>query len=77
MPEVFCKFCGYSHRDIRALTNARCQKNPDGDWHEPYEGDEKDRYICKYCGYSHRDIRSLTNARCRNNPHGDYHEPER
>ena len=26
MDKVYCKYCGYSHRDIRSLTNGRCQK---------------------------------------------------
>ena len=77
MAKIYCKYCGYSHLDIRSLTNGRCQKNPYGDHHSPYEGDEKDRYFCKHCGYSHLDIRSLTNGRCQKNPHGEFHEPER
>ena len=77
MEKVYCKYCGDSHRDIRLLTTLRCRKNPNGDYHEPYEGDEKDRYYCKYCGDSHRDIRLLTTLRCRKNQNSDYHEPKR
>ena len=77
MADVYCKYCGDRHTSIRFLTNLRCRKNPHGEHHEPYDGDEQDRYYCKYCGDSHTSIRFLTNLRCRKNPHSDYHEPER
>ena len=77
MARVYCKYCGYSHVNVRSLTNGRCNKNPDGEYHEPYEGDEKDRYTCKYCGYSHVNIRTLTSGRCRKNPNSEWHEPQR
>ena len=77
MAKVFCKYCGDYQSSIRSLTQYRCRKNPHGEHHDPYEGNEKDRYYCKYCGDYQSSIRSLTQYRCRKNPNSDYHEPER
>ena len=77
MAKVYCKYCGDYHNNVRFLTQLRCRKNPFGEFHEPYEGEEKDRYYCKYCGDYHSNIRFLTQLRCRKNPHGEFHEPER
>ena len=77
MPKVYCKYCGEYNSNVRALTQIRCRKNTHSDYHEPYEGQEKDRYFCKYCGEYNSTIRALTQIRCRKNPHSDYHEPER
>ena len=73
----YCKWCGYDYSSIRLLTNNRCNKNPNSNYHEPYEGSEKAKYCCKWCGYDYSSIRLLTNNRCNKNPNGEYHEPER
>ena len=73
--QVECKYCGDSHSSVRILTAGRCRKNPHGEHHEPYDGEEQDRYFCKYCGDTKSSIRSLTSGRCRKNPYGEYHEP--
>ena len=31
----YCKWCGYDYSSIRLLTNNRCNKNPNGEYHEP------------------------------------------
>lgn len=33
--KVYCKWCGNSYSSIRDLTNNRCNKNPNTNYHEP------------------------------------------
>ena len=75
--KYYCKWCGKDSSSINNLTNYHCNKNPNSDYHEPYEGGEKSRYYCKWCGKDSSSINNLTNYRCNKNPNSDYHEPER
>ena len=75
--KYYCKWCGHSMSSIKGLTNNHCNKNPNSNYHEPYEGSEKAKYYCKWCGYSMPSIQGLTKNRCNKNPNSEYHEPER
>lgn len=77
MANVYCKYCGDHRSNIHNLTSCRCRKNPHGEYHVPYEGEEKSSYVCIYCGEKRSSILSLTNCRCRKNPYSEYHEPQR
>ena len=68
-------YCGSSSSSISGLTSGSCSKNPDGNKHVPYEGDEKSKYECKYCGSSSSSISGLTSGSCSKNPHGNKHVP--
>jgi len=52
----YCKWCGTGNYSRNDLMNNRCEKNPRGDYHEPYDGSEKSQYECKYCGVSFQSI---------------------
>ena len=73
MAKVYCKYCGNSFSDVRALSSGMCQRHPDGvnkGRHALYEGDEKPQYTCKYCGNRFHDIRSMTAGMCHRHPDG-------
>jgi len=72
MATFYCKWCGDKNSTIRDLTSYNCTKNPYGQKHEPYEGDEKKEYVCKYCGAKNSTIRNLTSYNCSNSPSGKH-----
>ena len=75
MANYYCKYCGQKFSSISSLTASNCSKNPNGKYHEPYEGSEKSQYYCKYCGQQFSSISSLIASNCSKNPNGKYHEP--
>ena len=60
---------------INSLTKVLCEKNTEGKYHVPYEGDKKEMYSCKYCGSSYYTIKELTSELCLRNPKGKFHVP--
>ncbi|MCQ2380588.1 MAG: hypothetical protein MJ025_06690 [Victivallaceae bacterium] len=75
MAKSYCKHCGSSFPNVRALTSSTCMRHPDGPYkgkHVLYEGDEKDRYTCKYCGRDFSTIREMTSSTCMRHPAGPY-----
>ncbi len=75
MSKVACVYCGAERSSISDLTSSFCRRNPNGDYHVPYEGSIKSKYSCKYCGAERSSIADLTSDICRRNPNGDYHSP--
>ncbi len=73
--KYYCKYCGYDASALSTLKNGSCSKNPNGKYHELYEGGEKSKYYCKYCSNWQTSIYRLTNGSCSQNPNGKYHEP--
>jgi DNA-directed RNA polymerase subunit RPC12/RpoP len=70
---VYCKHCGQSMPDVRALTSNSCMKSPTKK-HVLYEGSEKSSYTCKHCGQKMNSIRALTSNACMKSP-VKFHEP--
>lgn len=75
MTNFYCKHCGVSKSTVSSLTSNSCNKNPDGNRHELYEGSEKEDYTCKYCGVKKSSISSLVSNSCNKNPNGNRHSP--
>ena len=73
--KFYCKYCGTERSSISSLTAAHCDKNPNGKYHVPYEGEEKSEYYCKFCGTERSSISSLTASHCDKNSDGKYHVP--
>jgi len=73
-----CKCCGHEYRDARSLTQGMCSRNPNGRYHEAYEGRVGGDYTCKYCGRAYRDVRSMVQGFCSRNPERNgRHSPAR
>lgn len=75
MAKYYCKWCGQSFSSVQSMSSAKCRKNPNGDYHELYEGSEKSKYQCKWCGQSFPSLFVMGGAKCRKNPHNDHHDP--
>ena len=82
MAKVYCKNCGRSFPDVRAMAGGMCQYHPDGSFkgrHVLYEGSEKTKYTCKYCGRRFHDIHAMAGVKCQYHPDGSFkgnHSPE-
>lgn len=78
MAKCYCKWCGNSYSDTYTLTHNTCSWNPNGKYHELYEGSEKSKYTCKFCGNSYSSLSMLTRNTCAKHPNGfykGYHSP--
>ncbi len=52
--------------------------NPNGRYHEAYNGDIPDNFTCKFCGRTFKDIRTMVLNTCIKNPtRGGRHSPAR
>ncbi len=71
----YCKYCGEEYSDLSRLLNYSCSRNPNGNYHQPYEGCHANPFYCKYCGEEYSDLSRLLNYSCSRNPNGNYHEP--
>ncbi|MDR1468676.1 MAG: hypothetical protein LBT00_05225 [Spirochaetaceae bacterium] len=70
--KFYCKWCGLSYPSVSSLTHSSCPRNPEGRYHELYEGNEKSQYTCKYCGQKYPSLSSLTAISCFKSPHGKH-----
>ncbi len=75
MARFFCKWCAAQYPSLHSLTHGKCNMNPDGDYHELYEGREKSRYQCKRCGAEFASLHALTHGKCNMNKKSGHHEP--
>ena len=75
MAKYYCKWCGKYFSSIQNMSASKCVKNPEGDYHELYEGSEKSKYQCKRCGKTFPSLSTMAASQCLKNPHHKHHEP--
>lgn len=71
--KFYCKWCGTNYSSVSSLTSGHCSRNPEGKYHELYEGAEKSQYTCKFCGAKYSSLSSLTSGSCSKSPYKKHH----
>ena len=71
--KFYCKWCGSNYSSVSSLTSGHCSRNPEGKYHELYEGAEKSQYTCKFCGAKYSSLSSLTSGSCSKSPYKKHH----
>ena len=71
--KFYCKWCGTNYSSVSSLTSGHRSRNPEGKYHELYEGAEKSQYTCKFCGAKYSSLSSLTSGSCSKSPYKKHH----
>ena len=63
----YCKCCGLSFPNERALLSYSCNRSETGK-HQLFEGEESNNYFCIYCGNKYPNLRQLCSYSCSASP---------